>query len=373
MNMSSSNAQKNGRIPGILDFSQKVVVERKRVFVRSTLINWFLLFYLFLGSLYLALWFYGDTSPMQGHLSVVIVGNAGLTLLLATLWSRSLSSPGSMMLYRTHKMLKTVKELRRELKWKSLTGLAVAAIVILTFVLGWIVTSVNLYSLFSANGLQGAKRIFMALLNPQLGILQQVLTAMVETVFIAFLATFMAIPISFFAAFFAARNLMRSSKTGLTIYSVLRFICNFTRSVEPLVWAIIFSVWVGIGPFAGMLSLMLHSVASLIKLYSEQIESINQGPIEAIEATGANPVQVVWYAVVPQIVLPYLGFTIYRWDINIRMATVIGLVGGGGIGTLLNQYQGLAMWNEIGTIVIVIACVVWFMDYLSAKIREAIY
>jgi phosphonate transport system permease protein len=143
--------------------------------------------------------------------------------------------------------------------------------------------------------------------------------------------------------------------------------------VEPLIWAIIFSVWVGIGPFAGMLSLMLHSVASLVKQYSEVIEDVDRGPMEAIEATGANAVQVVLWAVVPQVVLPFLSFTIYRWDINIRMATIIGLVGGGGIGTLLMQYQGLAKWNEVGTIILIIAAVVWIMDYLTARIREAIY
>jgi len=82
---------------------------------------------------------------------------------------------------------------------------------------------------------------------------------------------------------------------------------------------------------------------------------------------------VVWYAVVPQIVLPFLSFTIYRWDINVRMATIIGLVGGGGIGTMLMQYQGLARWHEVGLIVLIIAIVVWVMDYISAKIREAIY
>lgn len=82
--------------------------------------------------------------------------------------------------------------------------------------------------------------------------------------------------------------------------------------------------------------------------------------------------QVVWFAVVPQIVLPLLSITIYRWDINVRMATVIGLVGGGGIGTLLVQYQGLAKWHEVGLIVMVIAAVVWIMDYLTAKIRAAL-
>ncbi len=118
---------------------------------------------------------------------------------------------------------------------------------------------------------------------------------------------------------------------------------------------------------------MLHSVASLCKLYSEQIESIDRGPIEAMEATGANRVLTVWYGVVPQIILPYVSFTIYRWDINVRMATVIGLVGGGGIGNLLNLYMLQARWEQVGTIVIVVALVVWTMDYLSAKIREAVY
>ena len=166
---------------------------------------------------------------------------------------------------------------------------------------------------------------------------------------------------------------MNFSGTSRFTYYALRFVFNFTRSVEPLIWAIIFSVWVGIGPFAGMIALMLHSIASLAKLYSEQIESIDRGPMEAIEATGANRVQVVWYAVVPQVVLPFLSYTIYRWDINIRMATIIGLVGGGGVGTLLMQYQGLAKWHEVGTIIITIAVVVWLMDYISAKVREAIY
>jgi len=193
------------------------------------------------------------------------------------------------------------------------------------------------------------------------------------TIFIALMATAIAVPLAFIGSFLCARNLMKGSAGTIAVYSILRLIFNFSRSIEPLIWAIIFSVWVGIGPFAGMLALVLHSIASLIKLYSEQIENIDSGPIEAIEATGANRLQVIWYAVVPQIVLPYLSFTIYRWDINIRMATVIGLVGGGGIGTLLIQYQGLAKWNEVGTMVITIAIVVWLMDYLSARIREAIY
>lgn len=243
----------------------------------------------------------------------------------------------------------------------------------ITFIAGWIITRLSLVDLFSSEGIQGAERIFGALFKPEMGIFDDSLFAMIETIYIALLATLISIPPTLLLSFVTARNLMKDNKFTFAIYYVLRIILNFIRSIEPLIWAIIFSVWVGIGPFAGMIALLVHTIASNAKLYSEAIENIETGPVEAITATGANKVQVVWYAVVPQIVLPFLSFTIYRWDINVRMATIIGLVGGGGIGTMLMQYQGLARWHEVGLIILMIAFVVWVMDYISAKIREAIY
>jgi phosphonate transport system permease protein len=244
--------------------------------------------------------------------------------------------------------------------------------IFLTFIAGLFISQVSLREFFSQAGMLGAKRIFTALFNPNFGIIEPAIFAAIETIYMAFIATVTALPFAFLLGFFAARNLMSSSPILFFIYNATRFFLNITRSIEPLVWAIIFSVWVGIGPFAGMLALCLHSVSSLAKLYSEQIENISEGPIEAMTATGAHPIQVIWFGVVPQIVLPYLSFTIYRWDINVRMATVIGLVGGGGIGTLLMQYQGLAKWNEVGLLAITIAVIVWVMDYSSSKIRESI-
>jgi phosphonate transport system permease protein len=243
----------------------------------------------------------------------------------------------------------------------------------ITFIAGWIITKISLVSLFSGEGLAGAQRIFGAMFHPQLGIFDDALSAIIETIYLALIATLISIPPTLLLGFFTARNLMKDSKIAFSIYYILRIVLNFIRSIEPLIWAIIFSVWVGIGPYAGMIAMLVHSIASNAKLYSEAIEGIEEGPIEAIVATGANKIQVVWYAVVPQITLPFLSFTIYRWDINVRMATTIGLVGGGGIGTMLMQYQGLAKWHEVGLIVIMIAIVVWIMDYISAKIREAIY
>jgi phosphonate transport system permease protein len=145
---------------------------------------------------------------------------------------------------------------------------------------------------------------------------------------------------------------------------------NATRSVESLVMVIIFAVWVGIGPFAGALALALHTVAALAKLYSEQVESILPGPMEAIQATGANRMQLIAYAVVPQIIPPYISFTMYRWDINVRMSTIIGFAGGGGIGFLLQQNINLLDYRAASAQMLAIAIVVATMDFVSSTLRE---
>ncbi|MBN2017156.1 MAG: phosphonate ABC transporter, permease protein PhnE [Candidatus Cloacimonetes bacterium] len=201
-------------------------------------------------------------------------------------------------------------------------------------------------------------------------LLNKALSALAETIFLALLATVFAIPFAFILSFFAARNLMPKTWLGNTVYIVIRTVATIFRSIEAIVWAIIFSVWVGIGPFAGMLALMIHSIAALTKLYSEQIENIDSGPVEAIKATGASTLQTWIYAVIPQIVSPFLAFTIYRWDINVRMATIVGFVGGGGIGLLLLQQQQLLRWHNVGLLIWLIAFVVWVMDMVSAKVRE---
>lgn len=157
---------------------------------------------------------------------------------------------------------------------------------------------------------------------------------------------------------------------GLIVYYVSRTIFNALRSIEALVMAIVFVVWVGIGPFAGSLALALHTIAALAKLYSEQVESIMTGPIEAVQATGANRLQTIVYAVIPQIVPPYISFTMYRWDINVRMSTIIGFAGGGGIGFLLQQNINLLNYRAASAQMLAIAIVVAAMDYISSKLRE---
>jgi phosphonate transport system permease protein len=240
----------------------------------------------------------------------------------------------------------------------------------LTFFTGWLVTEVDLGTFFT--NFDKAAGVIRGLLHPSGAVLFEGLILLVQTLFLAFMATAFAIPPAFVLAFMAARNLTRESPAAKFVYTALRTLMNLTRAVEPLVWALVFISWVGIGPFAGVLALWVHSVASLVKLYSEQIESIDRGPMDAIKATGAGTLQVLRYGVVPQVIPPFLSFTIYRWDINVRMSTIIGFVGGGGIGYILKPRVDLGEWGEVGTLVLLIAVAVWVMDLVSARIRERI-
>ena len=253
---------------------------------------------------------------------------------------------------------------------QTLRGWFSALLIELTLFTGWLITEVQLVTFLTQ--FSKARDIVRGLVNPEMTVLHQGVILLVQTIFLAFMATAFAIPVAFALSFFAARNLTRDSALARACYTVVRAAMNITRSVEPLVWALIFISWVGIGPFAGVLALWVHSIAALVKLYSEQIENIDDGPVEAITATGASTLQVLRYGVVPQVIPPFLSFTIYRWDINVRMSTIIGFVGGGGIGYILKPRVDLGQWGEVGTLVLLIAATVWAMDILSARIREKI-
>jgi phosphonate transport system permease protein len=193
-----------------------------------------------------------------------------------------------------------------------------------------------------------------------------------ETVALAFMATVLGLIFALPVSFLAARNLMWGNPVTRAIYYVVRTALNIVRSIETLMWAIVFAVWVGLGPFGGMMALMFHTIAALGKLYSEAIESIDPGPIEAIRATGASFPQVVVYGVLPQIVPTFLSFTLYRWDINVRMSTVIGLISDAGLGFLVIQWIRLNRFRSMATAIIAIVLVVAILDYVSGWLRERV-
>jgi len=197
-----------------------------------------------------------------------------------------------------------------------------------------------------------------------------VVQGILETLALALLTTtigaLLAIPVSFLAA----RNLMTGNLLTSAVYVAVRTILNILRSIEALIMAIIFVVIVGLGPFAGMLALTIHTIAALGKLFSEVIEGIDPGPIEAIRATGAAMPQVVAYGVIPQVVPLFTALTVYRWDINVRSSTIIGFVGGGGIGYFLWQWILLGDYRAVSAAFIAIAVVVVSLDFLSANVRQ---
>ncbi len=193
-----------------------------------------------------------------------------------------------------------------------------------------------------------------------------------ETIAQALMATTWGALFAVLISFFAARNLMRVHPLTFALYYVVRTLLNILRAIEPLIMAIVFVVWVGLGPFAGVLALTMHSIAALGKLYSEAIENIEPGPIEAITATGANRIQVIWFGVLPQVWPPFVAFTVYRWDINVRMSTIIGFVGGGGIGFLLQQWIRLTDFRSASAALWAIALVVTVLDFFSSEVRKRI-
>lgn len=203
--------------------------------------------------------------------------------------------------------------------------------------------------------------------------LRDVVNAMFITIFMALLATTIGTLIAIPLSFMAAQNITRRGVMGSAIYYSTRSILNVIRSYEPLVMATIFGLIVGFGsPFAGVLALVIVTTASLGKMFSESVESIDPGPIEAITATGGNRLQVIRYAVIPQIVPDFLSFAIYHWDINVRISTIIGFVGGGGIGYYLSQRINAFEYHKAGTALLAIIIVVWVLDFLSAEVRKKI-
>ncbi len=193
---------------------------------------------------------------------------------------------------------------------------------------------------------------------------------MIATIFLGIVATGFSIVVAIPLSFLGARNIMGGHPVTAAIYVLVRLIFTIIRSIDVLIVVIICGVLIGIGTAAGVVGLAFHNVGVLGKLYSEAIEGIDPGPLEAITATGANRFQVIWTAVIPQIVNPYISFTIYRLDANVRLAPILGYVGGGGIGVLFFQSIQLLAYGAAGMIIFMIVVTVAAMDFASAQIRR---
>ena len=193
---------------------------------------------------------------------------------------------------------------------------------------------------------------------------------MIETIFLGIMATAFSMAVALPLSVLGARNIMTGNPVTAAIYAVVRVLFTILRSIDVLIVVIVLLAIFGPGNAAGVFGLAFHNVGVMGKLYSEAIEGIDAGPLEAITATGANRVQVVWTAVLPQITNPFISFTIYRLDTNVRLAPILGFVGGGGIGLDLFQSIQISHYGAAGLIIFMIVVTVAAMDFISAQIRK---
>ena len=190
-----------------------------------------------------------------------------------------------------------------------------------------------------------------------------------DTINIATLGTLMAVVMAFPIAFLAARNTTPSVRF---VRPVALFIIVSSRSINSLLWALMLVSIIGPGVLAGVIAIGLRSIGFCAKLLYEAIEEIDETQVEAIVATGASGPQMLNFGIVPQILPAFAGISVFRWDINIRESTVLGLVGAGGIGLQLNASINTVSWTQVSVILIVILATVVVSEWVSAKIRHAI-
>jgi phosphonate transport system permease protein len=195
---------------------------------------------------------------------------------------------------------------------------------------------------------------------------QTVVGATLETVQMALAGTFLALFVAFPVGFLAARN----TTPHPAVYYAVRGVLNFLRTIPDLALGLLFVAAVGLGAFAGTLALAVHTATVLGKLLSESVENIDEGIVEAIRATGAGYAQTLSFAVLPQILPDLISLTLYRLETNIRAASVLGLIGAGGIGYLMSTSFRTFQYQEAAAIVVVLIALVMLVDYLSSRLRN---
>lgn len=198
------------------------------------------------------------------------------------------------------------------------------------------------------------------------GYLWHVLSKMLETLEIAFWATLLAVVVSAPLAWFSARNYTPNRLT----YSLARGLVSMLRAVPELVSALFLVLAYGFGPIAGVLALALHAAGFLGKFYAEDIETADDKPQEALRAIGAGKLKVMRFAVLPQVMPQFIAYTLYVLDRNVRMATVVGLVGAGGIGQELKGRYDMYNYSHVGTILVAIFLTVFLLDQIAARMRR---
>ena len=256
------------------------------------------------------------------------------------------------------------KYLKSQWTWRTYTFITclVSALIFVVIDL-----EINFIKLFSDSSKYFGD-ILGRMLPPDFSNFKNLVRAMFETIEIAFLGTFIAIVLSIPVGLFSARNLA----PNYFVFLIARVVTIFFRAIPEFIIAMILVIAVGFGAIPGVLALGLHTMGFLAKFYAEDIEHVNKGPIEALKASGASKRQIISFAVIPQIIPSFIGNNLYILDRNIRMATMLGIVGAGGIGYELQSSFRMFEYQKVSAIIIIIFITIFLIDHLSSFIRSKV-
>lgn len=191
------------------------------------------------------------------------------------------------------------------------------------------------------------------------------LVEMIVTVHIAIWGTLLAVIAAVPCGLLSASNI-----APVWVTQPVRRLMDCCRAIHEMVFALLFIVAVGLGPFAGVMALAVHTTGILAKLFSEVVESIDPRPVEGVRATGAGHLEEIAYGVIPQVLPLWISYTLYRFESNVRSATVLGIVGAGGIGMVLHDLMSSFIYQKAAMVMIIIIVTVTIIDIISAQVRK---
>jgi len=237
------------------------------------------------------------------------------------------------------------------------------------FVFCWQVMTKDTIWSFVWDAPQQAADIGDRMIPPAFSYFPELIEPLWDTINIATLGTLIAIVIAVPLAFLAARNTTPSTRT---VRPLALLLIVASRSINSLIWGLLLVTIIGPGVFAGVIAIALRSIGFIAKLLYEAIEEIDESQVDAVTATGASSLQVLDQAIVPQVMPAFAGISVFRWDINIRESTVLGLVGAGGLGLKLQASLNTLAWNQVTAILLVIFAAVAISEWISARVRHAV-
>ncbi len=250
--------------------------------------------------------------------------------------------------------------MRRTFEW-AILGLAVLAIY------GWFLAATEVSLTRFLRGLPWMADFVRRMVPPDLSVLGSAVVGALQTLQIAVVGTTVAALVALPLGFLSARNVAPAS-----VFYPARAVLNFFRGIDTMVYALFFVAAVGLGPFPGVLAVVTYTAMTLAKLYSEAIEGIEPGPVEAITATGATRFQILRFGILPQVFPLFASYILYRLETNIRAATILGFVGAGGIGFYIQTYLRMINYSAASAVLLVLVAMVMGVDFASSRLRAHI-